>query len=63
MRIFLALKNYILGAIEELKRVSWPKKDEAVNYIIIVIASIVISVLAVAMIDWGLAKLMDFVLR
>ena len=32
-----AVKNYIVGSYEEMKKVSWPTKQQTINYSLLVI--------------------------
>jgi len=36
-KIFLSIKNYILGSYAEMKKVSWPTKNQTINYSLIVL--------------------------
>ncbi len=56
MSIFHKITSYFVNSFEEIKKVSWPTKNEVVNLSIIVLISIVIAMLALAGIDWVLTK-------
>ena len=62
MKIFRPLINYFSQSFEELKKVSWPNKNEIIKLSAIVIVSIVISMLVLAGIDWGLSKIVNMII-
>lgn len=49
------------GIIEEIKRVTWPTKDETIRLTVVVIAISLIIAFYVGIIDVLLAKLLDIV--
>ena len=49
------------GIIEEIKRVTWPSKDETIRLTVVVIAISLIIAFYVGIIDVLLAKLLDIV--
>lgn len=38
MSVITSLKNYFVGAYAEMKKVTWPTKQQTINYSILVIA-------------------------
>jgi len=54
-----AITNYLRGAVDELRKVSWPTRQETVRYSVIVIVAIIISVALLALIDYGLSSLVN----
>jgi preprotein translocase subunit SecE len=52
MRVFSRIASFIKESIEELKKVTWPSKDEAISSSIIVIGFIVIFSVFLSLIDW-----------
>lgn len=38
MNIFDSLKNYLVGSYIEMKKVSWPTKNQTINYSVLVVA-------------------------
>lgn len=56
-----AVVNYLRGAVDELKKVSWPTRQETVRYSVIVIVAIIISVGILALIDYGLSSLVNII--
>jgi len=56
------ISKYFRGSIDELHKVSWPSRQETVNYSIVVILSVVISVGILALVDYGLSRLVDIFL-
>lgn len=55
--------NYLSGAWDELKKVSWPSKKEVVNHTIVVIISCAIAIAVVAVIDLGLTYVIQYVVE
>lgn len=37
MNIFDSLKNYLVGSYIEMKKVSWPTKNQTINYSVLVV--------------------------
>ncbi len=48
--------SYFQEAYGELKKVVWPKRQDVVNHTIIVMASIIVVMAILALIDFGLTK-------
>ena len=57
------LKNYIKESAGELKKVSWPKKDEIVTSTWIVIVFIIVISLVLGLIDFGALSLVRAVIK
>lgn len=57
------IKNYIKESVGELKKVSWPKKDEVVSSTWIVILFIIIFAIILGLIDFGAVTLVRAVIR
>ncbi|MCZ0755273.1 preprotein translocase subunit SecE [Anoxybacillus sp. J5B_2022] len=47
----------------EMKRVSWPKRKELVNYTITVLATVAFMTVFFAVVDLGISSLIRFVLE
>jgi preprotein translocase SecE subunit len=56
------LNSYITGAIEELRHVRWPTRQQAIRLSVIVIAFTAISSIAFGFIDFLLAEAVAFLL-
>ncbi len=54
-----SIVRYLRGSIDELRKVSWPTRQETVRYSVIVIVAVVISVGILAVLDFGLSKVVD----
>lgn len=54
--------KYLRGSIDELRKVSWPTRQETIKYSIIVIISVIISVGILALLDFGLSKVVNIFL-
>ncbi|MDO8676486.1 MAG: preprotein translocase subunit SecE [Candidatus Azambacteria bacterium] len=35
--MFIAIKNYLVGSVAEMKKVTWPTKQQTINYSLMVI--------------------------
>lgn len=51
--------KYIRGSINELRKVTWPTREETIQYSIIVVIAVVVSVAILAVLDYGLSKVVD----
>lgn len=61
---FKSLINYLRDSILELKHVTWPHRQEVVSYTFIIIVAVIVSMLLVALLDYGLSLLVDiFILK
>ncbi|PIP21932.1 MAG: preprotein translocase subunit SecE [Candidatus Nealsonbacteria bacterium CG23_combo_of_CG06-09_8_20_14_all_40_13] len=56
MTIFSQIKDYFVQAYLELRKVSWPSRQEIFSHTIMVLVSIVITMLVILMVDLGLSK-------
>ena len=56
-----AIKNYFVGAFQEMKKVTWPSKSQTINYSVLVIALSVGMALFFGLLDyvfnWGVTNL------
>lgn len=60
----LPLVNYVRDSVTELKHVSWPTRREVISHTIIIIVAVIVSMLIVALLDYGLSLLVDaFILK
>ncbi len=57
------IKNYIKESVGELKKVSWPKKEEIVSSTWVVIVFIIIFSIILGLIDFGAVTLVRTVVR
>jgi len=55
--------DYFRGVASELKKVTWPTRKEIINHTIIVVISAAIAVILTSAIDFGLSKLIEFVVQ
>lgn len=58
----LELKNYPAGVLEELRKVSWPSKEEVRKQTLIVLAIVTVSSLFVAGLDWNFRQLVTMII-
>ena len=56
MTIFSQIKDYFVQAYLELRKVSWPSRQQIFSHTIMVLVSIVITMLVILMVDLGLSK-------
>ncbi len=58
-----AIKNFFTGSIDELKKVIWPSRKEVTSHTIIVIVSIAVSMAIIAVIDFALFSLVQWLIE
>lgn len=49
--------QYFQGAYYEFRRVTWPSRSSVVNYTVVVIVTVIVSVLVLTAFDYGLQQL------
>lgn len=58
-----ALKNYLIGSYAEMKKVTWPTKEQTINYSLVVIGLSAFLAIFFAVLDYvfgfGIAKLLS----
>ncbi|HEY1074698.1 MAG TPA: preprotein translocase subunit SecE [Patescibacteria group bacterium] len=54
---FRLVVQYLKGAYQELRQVSWPSRQAVLQYSLLVIVTIVISVAVLTVFDYGLQQL------
>lgn len=60
----MAFKDYMNETKGELKHVSWPSRDQAINYTIIVVIVSVVTALFLSFFDLGFVYLLEqFILK
>lgn len=52
--------RYFSGIWSELKKVTWPTRQEVVNHTIIVVVSASIAIAITSLVDMGLAKAVEY---
>jgi preprotein translocase subunit SecE len=57
------LKNYVKESVGELKKVSWPKKDEIVGSTWVVIVFMILMALILGLIDFGAVTAVRMVIK
>jgi preprotein translocase subunit SecE len=57
----MKIAKYFKESWGELKKVSWPKKDEVVHYTWIVIISTIVFAIVLGLVDIGIGQLMDLI--
>lgn len=58
-----ALKSYIKESFEELHKVSWPTRHQAVKLTIIVLGFCAVVGVFLSLLDYGLAELHDYAVK
>ncbi len=58
-----AVVNYFRDSILELRKVDWPSRPEVVRHTLIVAVSVGIATIIVGVIDFGLARLLEFLVN
>lgn len=57
-----SISAYINGALEELRHVRWPTRQQAIRFSIVVIAFVVAAAVVFGLIDFGLSKIVKMLL-
>ena len=57
------LTNYIKSSIEELRRVTWPTKNQAIRLTIIVFVFCILMAIVIGALDFGLNELYNYLLK
>lgn len=55
--------GYVKESMGELKKVTWPKKDEIINSTLIVIVVVIIFSVVLGIFDIGVSKLVKFLFK
>lgn len=58
--MFAAIKRYFVEAFHEIKKVSWPTKNQTKNYTLIVIGLSLGMAIFLGALDLGLSRLLEF---
>lgn len=51
--MFEKLKNYLIGSYAEMKKVTWPTKEQTINYSLVVIGLSLFTAVFFAVLDYG----------
>ncbi|MBM6683865.1 preprotein translocase subunit SecE [Collinsella intestinalis] len=54
--IFTRIKKYFSAVRSEMKRVTWPTKEELINYSVAVCISLVVVGIVIAVLDFGISE-------
>ena len=57
------MKTYFKGVKAEMKKVVWPTRKELVNYTGVVIAVSIITSLVVALLDFGIQRILSLIIK
>lgn len=57
------ITNYFTGSYEELKKVTWPSRQEIISHTVIVILSILISLGIIALLDLLFLNLIEMLVK
>jgi preprotein translocase subunit SecE len=63
MKLIKSLVDYLVGAWDELKRVSWPSRKDVFNHTVVVVTSLVIAIGLTSAIDYGLTFLIQLLVQ
>ncbi len=55
--------NYIKESVGELKKVTWPKKDEVFSSTLIVVVVIIVISLILGVFDYGMGEIVRFLFK
>ncbi len=57
-----SIRRYFRETIAELRKVTWPTREEAIRLTLIVIATILVMAVLLGLLDYIYAKLMDLII-
>ena len=61
--MFEKIKNYLVGSVAEMRKVTWPTKEQTINYSLVVIGLSVFTAVFFAILDYvfglGIAKILS----
>lgn len=60
--MFGKISNFFISSYEELKKVIWPKREIVINHTVIVILSIIVAMAIIALIDYGLFSVIQWLI-
>ncbi|HLC44048.1 MAG TPA: preprotein translocase subunit SecE [Patescibacteria group bacterium] len=58
-----SISNYFRGVVSELKKVTWPTRQQVINHTIIVLVSSIIAIAITLLIDSGLTYLVQYLVQ
>lgn len=58
-----AVTNYVKQSFQELSKVTWPTKNQAIRLTVIVLVFCLIAALILAAIDFGFSELFSYLLK
>jgi preprotein translocase subunit SecE len=61
-KIFLSIKNYLVGSYAEMRKVNWPTKQQTINYSSLVIGLSIALALFFAALDFIFNYLINFLI-
>lgn len=56
------ITDYFRGVLAETKKVTWPSRKQVINHTIIVVVAVVAAMAIFGIIDFGLSKLLEFLI-
>jgi len=57
------VKNFLNQTVAELKKVSWPSKNELIGSTVVVIITVIIMAVYIGLVDLGFSKLIGFLMK
>ena len=54
--LFTSVASYLRSGLDELKKVVWPTREQALQYTLIVVVSVIIVTVMTAALDYGLSQ-------
>jgi len=55
--------SYFAGVWSELKKVSWPTRNEVINHTVVVVVSAAVATMVTAAMDFGLSRLIEILVQ
>lgn len=63
MMLFSKITNFFTESKIELKKVSWPSKEELIDSTVVVLVSVILLAIFIGVIDLILSKLVELIIR
>ena len=63
MSIFAKIRSFLLNTLEEMKKCTWPNRDQLVESTLLVMITLVILAGYVALVDFGFTSFIDWIIK
>ena len=63
MSIFAKIRSFLLNTVEEMKKCTWPNRDQLFESTLLVMITLVILAGYVALVDLGFTSFIDWIIK